>query len=480
MAKIMLVEDDNNLREIYEARLLAEGYEIVSAKDGEEALAMAVKERPDLIISDVMMPKISGFDMLDILRSTPETKNTKVIMMTALSQAEDKTRADKLGADRYLVKSQVTLEDVAKVARDVLTGDDGPVPAAVSDNTAAPAPADPAAVAPAAPVATVDPQPVVPPPAAAPDPITAAPIPAPIDPALAPTEPPVNEAPVEPPKVEAAPAAAQPAASPEDPGEKAARLTEAVHQALGDLSTPAGTEPSTASAADSPSQKKRIIQPVNPIDAKPDLNDLLKKEEAREAASQVMTQVAESASATVTASQSDPATTFPPQQIPVTPVAEASMTQPELTPIDIPEPAQAPLASTELPPAAEATPIVLPALPEPIKEDVPVPVIDPKESEGAQTVQAETAAVEQQINSFVAEAPSDTQISAPLELPVEAPLTPAAIQPSPAPVAAPVQPPATVAVPAPEAPKPAAPAAPATTAVATGPLDPNDPNSIAL
>src|SRR3982751_4266452 len=123
MTKIMLVEDDNNLREIYEARLLAEGYEIVSAHDGEEALALAVKEKPDLIISDVMMPKISGFDMLDILRGTPETQNTKVIMMTALSQAEDKDRAGKLGADRYLVKSQVTLEDVAKVAREVLSGE---------------------------------------------------------------------------------------------------------------------------------------------------------------------------------------------------------------------------------------------------------------------------------------------------------------------------------------------------------------------
>ena len=120
MAKVMLVEDDNNLREIYEARLLAEGYEIVSAQDGEEALALAVKEKPDLIIADIMMPKISGFDMLDILRSTPETKDVKVVMMTALSQAEDKARADKLGADRYLVKSQVTLEDVAKVAREVL------------------------------------------------------------------------------------------------------------------------------------------------------------------------------------------------------------------------------------------------------------------------------------------------------------------------------------------------------------------------
>ncbi len=118
----MLVEDDNNLREIYEARLAAEGYEIISAKDGEEALATAVKEKPNLILCDVMMPKISGFDMLDILRSTDGIKNTKVIMMTALSQAEDKARADKLGADRYLVKSQVTLEDMAKVVHDVLEG----------------------------------------------------------------------------------------------------------------------------------------------------------------------------------------------------------------------------------------------------------------------------------------------------------------------------------------------------------------------
>ena len=112
--KIMLVEDDNNLRALYGERLMAEGYDIVSARDGEEALAMAVKEKPQLVISDVMMPKISGFDMLDILRSTPETKDVKVIMMTALSQVEDKDRADKLGANKYLVKSQVTLEDVVR------------------------------------------------------------------------------------------------------------------------------------------------------------------------------------------------------------------------------------------------------------------------------------------------------------------------------------------------------------------------------
>lgn len=157
----MLVEDDNNLREIYGARLMAEGYEIVSAADGEEALALAVKEKPDLIISDVMMPKISGFDMLDILRTTPETKNTKVIMMTALSQPEDRARGESLGADRYLVKSQVTLEDVVVAVHDILG--DGAGQTMSQDQAAqapAPAPADPPAApapAPEPPAAPVEP-----------------------------------------------------------------------------------------------------------------------------------------------------------------------------------------------------------------------------------------------------------------------------------------------------------------------------------
>ena len=73
MTKILLVEDDKSLSEIYSVRLRAEGYDILSASDGEQALALAIKEVPDLIISDVMMPNISGFDMLDILRSTTET-----------------------------------------------------------------------------------------------------------------------------------------------------------------------------------------------------------------------------------------------------------------------------------------------------------------------------------------------------------------------------------------------------------------------
>jgi len=84
------------------------------------------------------MPKISGFEMLDILRGTPGVQNTKVVMMTALSQAEDKARASALGADRYLVKSQVTLEDVVQTAKDVLEGTSAPTPLATTAQAATP------------------------------------------------------------------------------------------------------------------------------------------------------------------------------------------------------------------------------------------------------------------------------------------------------------------------------------------------------
>lgn len=133
MAKLLLVEDDKNLREIYATRLGAEGYDITSSGDGEEALAVAIKEKPDLIISDVMMPKISGFDMLDILRSTPETRDIKVIMMTALSSEDQRQRGESLGANRYLVKSQVGIEDVVRTVHEVL----GDAPATANANTQA-------------------------------------------------------------------------------------------------------------------------------------------------------------------------------------------------------------------------------------------------------------------------------------------------------------------------------------------------------
>lgn len=110
--RILLVEDDESLAAVYRSRLEMEGFDVNEVHNGEDALSSAVDYKPDLILLDAMMPKISGFDVLDILKNTPETMNVRIIMLTALSQQKDKDRAESLGADDYLVKSQVVIGDV--------------------------------------------------------------------------------------------------------------------------------------------------------------------------------------------------------------------------------------------------------------------------------------------------------------------------------------------------------------------------------
>ncbi len=112
--KILLVEDDNALAGVYVNRLTAEGFDVRRVDNGEDALANAVEFHPDLIVLDVMMPKISGFEVLDILKNTPATAQIKVMMLTALGQETDQKKAKDLGADDYLVKSQIATNEVIK------------------------------------------------------------------------------------------------------------------------------------------------------------------------------------------------------------------------------------------------------------------------------------------------------------------------------------------------------------------------------
>lgn len=310
----MLVEDDNNLRAIYGDRLMAEGYDIVSARDGEEALAMAVKEKPNLIISDVMMPKISGFDMLDILRTTPETKDVKVIMMTALSQAEDKERADKLGADKYLVKSQVTLEDVARVVHEVLgdnaeqatpvTEVEGSQSASAPDNSPANTP-DPSAQ----PIATTPaPQPQVASVSEAPANPFEAPVtesPAAVETTVAPANP--FEAPAPSTAVqEPVLTQPEPAITSTSPVQVSDATTQSVPPAATPVAVPDPTPAPAGPVADIPTtdttaapqvpndsvgspdptgSSKRVIQPINDLsaDAQPKIYELYEKEMADQA-----------------------------------------------------------------------------------------------------------------------------------------------------------------------------------------------------
>lgn len=117
---ILLVEDDDNLASVYETRLQAEGFSTKRVANGEDALSAVMQSKPDLVILDVMMPKVSGFDVLDIMRNAPDTANIKVIMLTALSQDSDKERAMALGVDEYLIKSQVVIADVVQKVKEHL------------------------------------------------------------------------------------------------------------------------------------------------------------------------------------------------------------------------------------------------------------------------------------------------------------------------------------------------------------------------
>lgn len=113
MKKILLIEDDLLLRNMYAIRLVADSYDISTASDGEEGLAKAISESPDLILSDIMMPHVSGFEMIKLLKETPSTAKIPVIFLTALSDPEGQKKSIELGADRYFVKSQISLDQIA-------------------------------------------------------------------------------------------------------------------------------------------------------------------------------------------------------------------------------------------------------------------------------------------------------------------------------------------------------------------------------
>lgn len=118
--RILIVDHDKMLLEMYTKRLNKAGYEVVFACDGEKALSKAVEHVPHVILLEVMMPKINGFEVLSILKSTRETKNIPVIMFTALSHEAKKKRGLSHGAEKYIVKSEVTPKQVVDMIEKVV------------------------------------------------------------------------------------------------------------------------------------------------------------------------------------------------------------------------------------------------------------------------------------------------------------------------------------------------------------------------
>jgi len=120
MKRILFIEDESALQKTFGDILGQEGYEIVSALDGETGLKLAKTKKPDLILLDLILPKVHGFEVLKRLKEDPETKKIPIIVLTNLERIEDVDRAIELGATTYLVKAQYNLEEVVQKIKKAL------------------------------------------------------------------------------------------------------------------------------------------------------------------------------------------------------------------------------------------------------------------------------------------------------------------------------------------------------------------------
>lgn len=122
MVKILIVEDDLLLSRMYQKIFESEGYAVSLANDGEEGLEKIRGESPTLVLLDIMMPKLNGLQVLEKVKSDIETKSIPVVILTNLAGEHDAEKALKLGAIKYIIKSQYKPKEVEDMVRQILAG----------------------------------------------------------------------------------------------------------------------------------------------------------------------------------------------------------------------------------------------------------------------------------------------------------------------------------------------------------------------
>jgi len=120
MKKILFIEDESALQKTFKEILKQEGYEMTSALDGEVGLRLAKTQKPDLILLDLILPRVHGFDVLKKLKEDKETRDIPIIVLTNLEGIGDIDKALELGATTYLVKAQYSLEEVVQKIKKAL------------------------------------------------------------------------------------------------------------------------------------------------------------------------------------------------------------------------------------------------------------------------------------------------------------------------------------------------------------------------
>jgi len=118
--KVLIVEDDKMISSMYETKLKQEGFLVLTADNGHLGLEIAMKEKPDIILLDIILPQMDGFTVLQELRYNKSMKSTPIIMLTNLGTDEDKEKGEKFGATDYLVKANLTPAQVSEIIKKYL------------------------------------------------------------------------------------------------------------------------------------------------------------------------------------------------------------------------------------------------------------------------------------------------------------------------------------------------------------------------
>lgn len=118
---ILLIEDDEFLAELYATKLNLEGFEVTLALDGKKGLRLAKEKKPDLILLDIILPEIDGFQLLKIFKSDNKMKRTPIILLTNLSQKDEVQKGLELGADDYLIKAHFMPSEVVKKIKQLIS-----------------------------------------------------------------------------------------------------------------------------------------------------------------------------------------------------------------------------------------------------------------------------------------------------------------------------------------------------------------------
>ncbi|KKQ18310.1 MAG: Response regulator receiver protein [Berkelbacteria bacterium GW2011_GWA1_36_9] len=121
ITKVLMVDDDKMLLDMYKERIQLAGFQVETSSNGEECLAKIHHVKPDIVLLDIMMPKVNGYETLASIKSDPQTKDIPVIILSALVRDINKGRAIEAGADDYIIKSEVMPADVIKKIENVLS-----------------------------------------------------------------------------------------------------------------------------------------------------------------------------------------------------------------------------------------------------------------------------------------------------------------------------------------------------------------------